>query len=324
MAIKRIAVLTTGGDAPGMNAAIRAVVRYATNKNIEVMGVFRGWWGLINEEMKLFNHRSVAGIINQGGTILKTQRCHEFDTEEGLMRAYENVKKHGIEGLVVIGGDGSFRAALRFYKKFGVNAIGIPASIDNDINGVYTTIGSDTAINTALAAIDNIRDTATSMERIFVVEVMGRHSGFIALQVALAAGCEDVIIPEKKYDLNEICHSIVNGNLRGKISWIIVVAEGAGHAPDIARQITEITTLETRAVVLGHIQRGGRPTAFSRTLALRLGEAAVECLIKGETAKVVSSRDGQIILVPLETATEKKEYKEYKADEIYNLIKSLT
>ncbi|MCM8770867.1 MAG: 6-phosphofructokinase [Candidatus Omnitrophica bacterium] len=319
--MKRIAVLTTGGDAPGMNAAIRAVVRYATNKNIEVMGVFRGWWGLINEELKLFNHRSVSGIINQGGTILKTQRCLEFRTAEGQRRAYETIKKYSIEGLIIIGGNGSFTAGHEFYKKYKVPCIGIAASIDNDINGIDVTIGSDTAINTALAAIDNIRDTATSMERIFVVEVMGRESGYIALEVALAAGCEDVIIPEKQFDLSAMCHEIVNGNIKGKISWIIVVAEGAGKAEEIARQISEHTGLETRAVVLGHIQRGGRPTAASRIIALNLGEAAVECLLNGQTDKAVGIAKGEIVTVDFEFAIKKKDL---RVDRLYNLIKVLT
>lgn len=304
-----------------MNAAIRAVVRFGIYKKLEVMGVFRGWWGLINEELKLLDHRSVSGIINEGGTILKTIRCPEFQTPEGQERAIQNIKKHSIDGLVVIGGNGSFTAAHEFYKKYKVACIGIPASIDNDINGIDVTIGSDTAINTALAAIDNIRDTATSMERIFVVEVMGRESGYIALSVALAGGCEDVIIPEKKHDLEKICHDIVQGNLRGKISWIIVVAEGAARADDIAQKITEITTLETRAVVLGHIQRGGRPTAFSRTLGLRLGEAAVETLLKGETDKAVALKDGGFITVDFAAAITKKEF---NVECLYNLVKVLT
>lgn len=319
--MKRIAVLTTGGDAPGMNAAIRSVVRYATSKKVEVIGVFRGWWGLINEEVKLFDHRSVSGIINQGGTILKTARCKEFLTQEGQRRAFETITKQSIEGLIVIGGNGSFRAAHEFYKKYGVACIGIPASIDNDINGINSTIGLDTAVNTALGAIDNIRDTATSMERIFVVEVMGRESGFIALTVALCGGCEEAIIPERKFDLAGICHDIVGGNLRGKISWIIVVAEGAGSAVDIAKEITETTTLETRAVVLGHIQRGGRPTAASRQLALRLGQEAVSRLLKGEKDKAVALDNHKIITVDFETAVKKKEI---KLEEIYNLIKILT
>lgn len=319
--IKRIAVLTTGGDAPGMNAAIRSVVRYALNQKLEVMGVFRGWWGLINEELKLFDHRSVSNIINLGGTILKTARCQEFQTEEGQKRAYETVKKHAIDGLVVIGGNGSFAAAHQFGTKYNIPCIGISASIDNDVNGIDATIGADTAINTALAAIDNIRDTSTSMERIFVVEVMGRDCGYIALSVALAGGCEDVIIPERPYDLEKVCHDIVNGNLRGKMSWIIVVAEGAGSALDVAKKITEMTDLETRAIVLGHIQRGGRPTAFSRDLALHLGKAAVDCLLEGEKDKAVGLSCGKVVTVYFETAIQKKEF---NVDRWYNLIKTLT
>jgi len=319
--MKRIAVLTTGGDAPGMNAAIRAVVRCAVSKKVEVMGVFRGWWGLINDEMKLFDHRSVSGIINQGGTILKTVRCPEFRSKEGQERAFQNIKKNAIDGLIVIGGNGSFEAAHAFYQRYKIPCIGIPASIDNDVNGIDYTVGADTAINTALAAIDNIRDTATSMERIFVVEVMGRDCGFIALAVALAGGCEDVIIPEKKLDLEEMCHGIVNGNIRGKVSWIIVVAEGAGSAVDIAKRITEITSLETRPVILGHIQRGGRPTAVSRDLALRLGQAAVDCLLSGRADKTVGLSCGKVAEIDFQTAIQKKII---NVDMWYNLIKTLT
>lgn len=319
--IKKLAVLTTGGDAPGMNAAIRAVVRSAINKKIEVVGVFRGYWGLINEELKLLDHRSVSGIINQGGTILKTARCPEFHTEAGQKRAYETLKKNSIDAMIVIGGNGSFTAAHEFYERYKFPCIGIPASIDNDINGIDVTIGTDTAVNTALAAIDNIRDTATSMERIFVVEVMGRSCGFIALTVALAGGCEDVIIPEREFDLKEICHNIVQGNLRGKMSWIVVVAEGAARAEEVASKITEMTGLETRTVVLGHVQRGGRPTAFSRDLALNFGCAAVDYLLKGETDKAVSLSSGKIITVDLELALTKKEL---KIVNLYNLIKLLT
>ncbi|MBM3244636.1 MAG: 6-phosphofructokinase [Candidatus Omnitrophica bacterium] len=307
--MKRIAVLTTGGDAPGMNPAIRSVVRYGIKNGLEVMGVSRGWLGLINEDIKVMDHRSVSGIINQGGTILKTARCQDFFLKEGQERAYNTIKKYAIDGLVVIGGNGSFAAAHAFYKNFKVPSIGIAASIDNDVNGIDVTIGADTAINTALDAIDKIRDTATSMERIFVVEVMGRDCGFIALTVALAGGCEEVMIPERKIDLEEICQDIVEGNLKGKISWIIVVAEGAGNAEDICRKITEMTSLETRAVVLGHVQRGGRPTAFSRDLALNLGKAAVDSLLKGETDKAVGLCCNKITLVDFETAIQKKELK---------------
>ena len=321
MKIKRIAVLTTGGDAPGMNAAIRAVVRYAISRKLEVMGIFRGWWGLINDEMKLLDRRAVSGIIGQGGTVLKTFRCPEFNISANQKQALANIKKHGIGALVVIGGNGSFTAAHKFYKKYKVPCIGIPASIDNDISGIDVTIGSDTAINTALAAIDNIRDTATSLERIYVVEVMGRKSGYIALEVALAGGCEEVIIPERKFNLIKICREIVEGNLKGKISWIIVVAEGAGHAEDIAQKISKITGLDTRAVVLGHVQRGGRPTAFSRDLALRLGQAAVDCLLRGGRDKAVGLYCGRIISVDLALAIKKKKL---EVDSIYKLIKVLT
>ncbi len=319
--MKKIAVLTTGGDAPGMNPAIRSVVRYGISQKLEVMGVFRGWWGLINEELKVFNQRSVSGIIGEGGTILKTGRCAEFRTEDGQRRAYETIKKNNIDGLVIIGGNGSFTAAHEFYKKHNIPIVGIAASIDNDVHGIDYTIGTDTAVNTALDAIDKIRDTATSMERIFVVEVMGRDSGFIALTVALAGGCEDVIIPEKELNLNAVCHDIVHGNLIGKMSWIIVLAEGAGKADSIARQITDITGLETRTVVLGHVQRGGRPTAFSRDLALTLGKAAVDCLIAGKKNIALGLTEGKIVEVPFEVAIKKKEL---KTDNFYNLIKILT
>jgi len=319
--MKKIAVLTTGGDAPGMNPAIRSVVRYGISQKLEVMGVFRGWWGLINEELKDLNARSVSGIIGQGGTILKTARCPEFKTEEGQSRAYQTIKQYNIDGLVVIGGNGSFAAAHGFYKKYNIPCVGVAASIDNDVNGIDYTIGTDTAVNTALDAIDKIRDTATSMERIFVVEVMGRESGFIALTVALAGGCEDVIIPEKEINLEVICHDIVHGNLIGKMSWIIVVAEGAGRAVDIAKKITEITGLETRSVVLGHVQRGGSPTAVSRDLAINLGKVAVDCLIAGKKDIAVGFACGKITEVPFEVAIQKKEL---KIDSFYKLIKTLT
>ncbi|MFH0762743.1 MAG: 6-phosphofructokinase [Candidatus Omnitrophota bacterium] len=321
MSIKRIAVLTTGGDAPGMNAAIRAVVRCAVNQNIEVFGAFRGWWGLINDDMKPFGHRSVSGIINQGGTILKTARCSEFHTERGQAKAFTTLKRHSIDGIVVIGGNGSFTAAHRFYQKYKFPCIGIPASIDNDINGINLTIGSDTAINTALGAIDNIRDTATSMERVFVVEVMGRDCGYIALAVALGGGCEDVLIPERKAAFKRICGDIVKGYKSGKKSWIIVVAEGAGRAVDIAKKITQCTKLETRAVVLGHVQRGGRPTAFSRDLALKLGQAAVEQLLKGERDKAVALQHDKFVTVDFATAIKRKRI---NVDQWYKLIRILT
>jgi len=321
MGLKKIAVLTTGGDAPGMNPAIRSVVRYAILNKLEVMGVFRGWHGLINDEVKPLTHRSVSGIINQGGTILKTVRSREFETEQGQEKAYQTLKKHNIDAFVVIGGNGSFSAAHKFYQKYKVPCIGIPASIDNDVSGIDITIGFDTAINTALSAIDNIRDTATSMERVYVVEVMGRDCGLIAVTVALGGGCEDVLIPEKKFDLNEICRDIVEGNSKGKMSWIIVVAEGAGSAVDIARKITEISKLETRAVVLGHVQRGGRPTAISRDLALRLGQEAVSALLRGETDKAVGIHESKVVTIDFEIAIQKKVW---KVENMYNLVRGLS
>lgn len=320
-AVKRIGVLTTGGDAPGMNPAIRSTVRCALYNKLEVYGIYRGWNGLINANLEPFTHRSVSGIINQGGTILKTVRCPEFKTQKGQEKAYQTIKDNAIDGLVVIGGDGSFRAAHNFGTKFNLACVGIPASIDNDINGIDTTIGLDTAINTALYAIDNIRDTSTSMERVFVIEVMGRNSGYIALQVALAGGCEEVIIPELDFSLEEISKNILEGNARGKISWIVVVAEGAARADDIAKGITEMTKLETRTVVLGHIQRGGRPSAYSRIIALKLGEAAVQCLLRGEKDKAVGIKHGEVVSIDFEAALTKKDI---KAKSLYNLIKILT
>lgn len=319
--MKRIGVLTSGGDAPAMNAAIRAVVRYTLHNKVEVMGILRGYSGLINEELKLLDHRFASNIINRGGTVLKTARCPEFLTEEGQSRAVETIKKNNIDGLVLIGGDGTYRGGIVLGKKWGISCIGVPGTIDNDINGTDSTIGSDTAVNTALEAIDKIRDTATSMERIFVVEVMGRDSGFIALQAALGGGTEDVLIPERKFDLNIMCHDIVEGNLRGKISWIIVVAEGKAKAVDIAKQITDLTSLETRVVVLGHTQRGGTPTARDRILASRLGAKAVELLIKGERGKAVGIISDEINIVDLEFAVSKKEF---ETDSFYQLIKILT
>lgn len=319
--MKRIGVLTSGGDAPGMNAAVRSVVRYAVHNKLEVAGIYRGYAGLINEELVLLDHRSVSGIINRGGTILKTARSPEFLTEEGQHRAVETIKKNSIDGLVVIGGNGTYCGAIDLFKKHKVLCIGVPGTIDNDINGTDSTIGADTAVNTALEAIDKIRDTATSMERIFVVEVMGRESGFIALQVAVGGGAEEALLPEQKFDFQDICSQIVEGNIRGKISWIVIVAEGAAGAADIAKRITEMTSLETREVVLGHVQRGGSPTARDRILATRLGAAAVDLLLKGKGGKAVGVISDGIEVVDLEFAVSKKHL---KTDSLYNLIKILT
>jgi len=319
--MKRIGVLTSGGDAPGMNAAIRSVVRTAIYRKLEVMGIFRGYAGLINEEMKPFGHRSVSNIINRGGTVLKTARCPEFLTEEGQNRARGVIVKNKIDGLVLIGGDGTYRGGIVLSDKLGVPCIGVPGTIDNDLNGTDATIGSDTAVNTALEAIDKIRDTSTSMERIFVVEVMGRESGYIAMKVALGGGAEDLIVPERKIDFEEMCHSMVDGNIRGKISWIVIVAEGAAKGEEVAKNITDLTSLETRVVVLGHVQRGGSPTAQDRILATRLGAEAVELLIRGESGKAAGLVGDEIKVVDFETAVCKKEL---ATDKMYNLMKMLT
>jgi len=321
MAIRRIGVLTSGGDAPGMNAAIRAVVRTAFNNKLEVMGISRGYEGLINEELKIFDHRSVSNIIGHGGTILKTARSAQFMTEEGQKRAVETLKRFGIDGLVLIGGNGTYAGGVALCKKWNVPCIGIPGTIDNDINGTDSTIGADTAVNTALEAIDKIRDTVTSMERIFVVEVMGRDCGYIAVRVALASGSEDVLIPERSFDIHKMCHDMVEGNLRGKVSWIVIVAEGAAKAEIVAQQITDITSLETRVAVLGHIQRGGSPTAKDRNLASVLGAEAVKLLIRGESCKAVGMISDEINVVDLEFAITKKPL---ETERIYQLIKMLT
>jgi 6-phosphofructokinase 1 len=300
--MKRIGVLTSGGDAPGMNAAIRAVVRAGIARRLEVYGVGRGYSGLLNDDITPLTHRSVSNIINRGGTILKTSRCPEFMTKEGQKRGVEVLQRRGIEGLVVIGGDGSYRGALALSKDWKIPCVGIPGTIDNDLNGTDRTLGFDTAVETALGAIDKIKDTVNSMERIFVIELMGRHCGYLALKAALAGGAEQVLIPEVKFDIAEVCHEITEGYIRGKASWIIVVAEGAIRATDLAEKITGMTDLETRVVVLGHIQRGGSPTVEDRVLGSVLGAAAVDLLIKGEGGVAVGIRCDKVHAVPFEEA----------------------
>lgn len=321
MAIKRIGVLTSGGDSPGMNAAIRGVVRTAFSKHLEVYGIFRGYAGLINEDLKPLTHHSVSNIINRGGTILKTSRCPEFMTREGQKRAVEIIRRNGIDGLVVIGGDGSYRGAHALSCEWNIPCIGVPGTIDNDLCGTDRTIGSDTAVETALDAIDKIKDTVNSMERIFVVEVMGRNSGYIALKVALAGGAEQVLIPETKFDISAMCHEITEGYIHGKASWIIVVAEGAIKAADLAKKIADLTDLEIRIVVVGHVQRGGSPTAEDRILGSRLGAAAVDLLVKGFSGKAVGIVCDKIHVVDLQDAI--KPVEENIQDDL-GLIKILT
>lgn len=300
--MQRIAVLTSGGDAPGMNACIRAVVRKAIYHGNEVIGIKRGYNGFIEADMGPMNLGSVADIIHRGGTILHTARSELFLTPEGRARAYENVKRFGIQGLVVIGGDGSFRGARVLNMEYNLPVVGVPGTIDNDIPGTDQTIGFDTAVNTALDAIDKIRDTATSHERTFIVEVMGRHYGFIALAAGLAGGAESILIPERPFDYNDICDRLMRGYRRGKLHSVIIVAEGAASGLEVARVIKERTGFDTKVTILGHLQRGGSPTAADRILASRLGARAVELLMTGETKKMVGVKAGKIIDLDIEEA----------------------
>jgi len=292
--MKTIAVLTSGGDAPGMNAAIRAVVRMGLEKGLRVMGVERGYNGLINGEIKEMNRNSVSDIIQKGGTILRTARCEEFKTEAGREKAVKILKAYGIDGLVVIGGDGSFTGA-KLLSKLGVLTVGIPGTIDNDLAYTDQTIGFDTALNTVLDAINKLRDTSTSHERVSIVEVMGRNCGDIALYAGIAGGAESIIVPEIGMNVDEICKSILEGRRSGKLHNLILLAEGVGGAEEMAKYVEEVTGIETRATILGHIQRGGSPTASDRVLASRLGARAVELLIEGKSSRVVGIRNGQII-----------------------------
>lgn len=319
--IKRIGVLTSGGDSPGMNAAIRSVVRAALQYGISVCGIYHGYAGVLRNEIKELTHRSVSNIINRGGTILKTSRCPEMYKISGQKKATEIIKANNIDALVVIGGNGSYRAAAVLDKNWGIPCIGVPATIDNDIKGTDSTIGSDTAVNTALDAIDKIRDTCSSLERIFVIEVMGRHSGFIALQVGLAGGAEEVILPRERINLNKMCEDITEGHIIGKASWIIIVAEGASRSSGyITNYIKRKTSLDVRLTVLGHIQRGGVPTARDRNLATFLGANAVCTLVKKQHFKAIGMLSDKLNVVDLDFAT--KIYREDRT--LAKLIRLLT
>ncbi len=320
MGIKKIGILTSGGDGPGMNAAIRSVVRTAISHGLEVAGIMRGYQGLIDDDIIELNHRSVSGIINRGGTIIKTARSEKFRTQEGLNIAISTLKKRNIDALVAIGGDGTYRGAMDLIEKFQFPVVGLPGTIDNDLMGTDQTIGCHTAINTALDAIDKVRDTAHSMERIFVIEVMGNKSGYIALQVALGSGTEAVIIPEVACDYKSLCQQIEAGNKKGKVSWMIVTAEGAAKAADVAKTLTMMTGLETRYVVLGHIQRGGTPVAGDRILATRLGAVAVDLLVKGEFGKAVGVLRDEINVIDLRQAGKRSNT---HIDEYLSLMKIL-
>jgi 6-phosphofructokinase 1 len=292
--MKRIGVLTSGGDSPGMNAAVRAVVRQAIYQNMEVYGVYQGYNGLITGNIKKLELGSVGDIIHRGGTMLYTARCEEFKTREGQQKGIEQLKKHGIEGLVVIGGDGSYRGA-KALTELGYPCVGVPGTIDNDIPGTEYTIGFDTALNTVIDAIDKIRDTATSHERTFIVEVMGRNAGDLALWAGLAGGAETILIPEDKHDMDDIARRLKKGQERGKKHSIIIVAEGVMGGNEFAAKLSEATNLETRVSVLGHIQRGGTPTASDRVLASRLGSHAVNLLGAGKGGRAVGIEKNELV-----------------------------
>lgn len=304
--VKTIGVLTSGGDAPGMNAAIRAVVRTAINKGMKVKGIMRGYAGLLQEEIVDMDGTSVADTIGRGGTILYTARCPEFMTEEGQKRGAEICRKHNIDGLVVIGGDGSYRGAGKL-SALGINTVGLPGTIDLDIACTDYTIGFDTAINTAMEAIDKVRDTSTSHERCSIIEVMGRHAGYIALWCGIANGAEDILLPER-YDGNEqmLINRIIDNRKRGKRHHIIINAEGIGHSASMAKRIEAATGIETRATILGYMQRGGAPTCKDRVYASIMGAKAVELLEEGKTNRVVAYKHGEFLDFDIQEALNMK------------------
>lgn len=318
--MKRIGVLTSGGDAPGMNAAIRAVVRKGIARGLEVFGIYYGYQGLINGTIKQMDVGSVGDIIHRGGTILYSARSKEFMTEAGQLQALEQLKRHAIDGLVVIGGDGSIRGAQALTKR-GMPCIGVPATIDNDIYGIDYTIGFDTALNTVIQAIDRVRDTATSHERTYVIEVMGRDAGDIALYAGLAGGAESIIIPEKKTDFPEVIERLKRARERGKKHSIIVLAEGVGDGIEYGKKIEAATGYETRVTVLGYIQRGGSPTAQDRVLASRLGGYAVDILLAGESDKIVGLRHNELQAQPIAALLSQKHTIDAK---MYDLAKELS
>ncbi len=308
--ITKIGVLTSGGDSPGMNAAIRAVVRTGIYHGIEVYGIMRGYSGMVEGEIQRMESRSVANIIQRGGTILKTSRSNEFLTKEGREKAYQNLKKHGIEGLVIIGGDGSFRGAQTFSNEYDIPCIGLPGTIDKDIAGTDFTIGFDTAVNTAVEAIDKIRDTADAHDRLFIIEVMGRDAGYIALHSGISTGAEHILIPEKKTSVIDLISSLKEKQKRKKLVNMIVVAEGEdfGGADELAKHIKkEIPDQDLRVCILGHIQRGGSPSCFDRVIASRMGYHAVECFLENRFNVFIGIVNNKINYTPLDEAVKKKQ-----------------
>lgn len=310
--IKTIGVLTSGGDAPGMNAAIRAVVRRGLSSGLNVKGIYKGYMGLLNEEIIDMTAKDVSDTIQKGGTILYTARCAEFRTEEGQKRGADICHKYGIDGLVVIGGDGSFAGAQKL-ANMGINTIGVPGTIDLDIACTEYTIGFDTAVNTAMEAIDKVRDTSTSHERCSIIEVMGRNAGYLALWCSIANGAEDVLIPEKyDYDEQKLINNIIDSRKKGKKHHIIVNAEGIGHSEAMAKRIEAATGIETRATILGHMQRGGNPTCKDRVYASMMGALAVDLLVQGKSCRVVGYRHGEFMDFDInEALAMKKNVSEY-------------
>lgn len=303
--IKCIGILTSGGDAPGMNAAIRAVTRSAIYNGLQVKGIYRGYRGLVTNEIKDFKSEDVSNIVQRGGTILKTARCQEFTTPEGRKLAYENMKAHGIDALIVIGGDGSLTGARIFAEEYDVTCIGLPGTIDNDLYGTDTTIGYDTALNTIMECVDKIRDTATSHERLFFIEVMGRDAGFLALNGAIASGAEAAIIPEFETEFDQLEEFIKNGFRKSKNSSIVLVAESelTGGAMHYAERVkNEYPQYDVRVSILGHLQRGGSPTANDRILASRLGAASIEALLEGQRNVMIGIEHDQVVYVPFTKA----------------------
>ncbi len=318
--MKKIGVLTSGGDAPGMNAAIRAVVRAALSKNMEVMGIYRGYNGLINGDIKPLSVRSVSDVIQHGGTMLYTARCQEFRHEEGLQKAKQTCIENGIEGIVVIGGDGSFRGAADLSAR-GIPCVGIPGTIDNDIAMSEYTIGYDTAMNTAMELVDKLRDTSQSHDRCSVVEVMGRNAGYIAVNTGIACGATCIIVPEKPWSIEAVCDKIKQTQATGKHHFIVVVSEGVGNSGEIAKQIEEKTGVESRATILGHVQRGGSPTIRDRIAASQLGYYAVQLLFEGKGNRVVGIQNNKIVDYDIQEALSMKKPFE---DELYRIADEIS